>query len=965
VVCLCTAAVVTARGAEEPSAAAGFALAAWPTERSLPGDVLAIAQDLEGYLWLGTPDGLVRFDGSRFEPWTQQSGASTLPASEVAALIGSVKGGLWIGYSGGAGVAHLSRGRAIRYLAADGAPLGVSALIEDRRGTIWAAAGQGLFRFDGVRWSRLTSNEGYNGGQSVSVYEDHMGRIWVGSARGLYRSDQGSFHLVDRAAVRVESLAEDEAGNLWITDRTAGVRKLGAPAPRIHPDIRLPLPGWRIVSDHKGGLMVASFSGGLFRIAQPTSASPILEPVPFEQRLRGSPRALFADRDDHMWVGLRGGLLRLFENTFRFAGPLDGLNHDGVRTAAVGPDGSVWVATAHALNRFVGGIRRSYPVVQGRALLTDRSGTMWVATDDAVGRFVNGMLIAEPIPEVADSRVHALASTSKGLWLCTAFRGIKSWRAGALTSHLARPCSALIADRQDRLWAGLGTGGVALLDGDGVRTLTERDGLAPGLVLQIVEGRDGSLWFATSGGVSRYKSGRVTSVTPANLPVNGLVPVLVEDDEGYIWVGVQSGAALLRFHSREMDKVAERPHARLVYRLYDESDGLLPGTRTWRTGVGAVRDSSSHLWVVNGPSMTIIDPRRLRDPRPPSPPRLDAITVNGERRQPTTPGELPNRATLQIDFAVPSLAAAPKLRFRHLLDGINAEWVYDSEQRQARYSNLPAGNYRFRVSSTIDGTWTEPTVWAFTVAPPFFLTWRFLSIVGAAIVCSSAIGVWLRVRAFKARFALVAAERARMSREIHDTLLQSLAALGPELEVLAVRAAPADGSVAEELRRLRRDVRRSVHEARDSIFELRRQATGTSCLADSLKALAGTVGSRHGLRPTVVVTGTRPEFCALEVEPELYQIAREAVTNAIRHGQATRIDIAVAYDSSHVSVTVKDDGCGFEPNGAAVARSDEPHFGLDTMRERAEKIGGSLRVESAPGEGTTVHAAARITSKWL
>src|SRR5262245_11105285 len=173
-VCVC-AAVVTARGAEERSAAAEFALAAWPTERSLPGDVLAIAQDLEGYLWLGTPDGLVRFDGSRFEPWTQLSGDSTLPASPVAALIGSSTGGLWIGYAGDVGVAYLHQGRATRYLAADGGPPGVNALIEDRHGTIWAASADGLFRFDERRWSRLTSEDGYDGGQSVSVYEDHVG----------------------------------------------------------------------------------------------------------------------------------------------------------------------------------------------------------------------------------------------------------------------------------------------------------------------------------------------------------------------------------------------------------------------------------------------------------------------------------------------------------------------------------------------------------------------------------------------------------------------------------------------------------------------------------------------------------------------------------------------------------------------------------------------------------------------
>ena len=589
---------------------------------------------------------------------------------------------------------------------------------------------------------------------------------------------------------------------------------------------------------------------------------------------------------------------------------------------------------------------------------------MWVATDDAIGRFVNGRLIAEPIPVVADS-VYALAITPQALWLCTSFRGVVSWRAGTLTSHSARPCSTLIADRRDRVWAGFQTGGVALHEGGTVRTLTERDGLAPGAVLQIIEGRDGALWFATSGGLSRYQSGRFVSVTAANLPVNGMVPVLIEDDQGYIWVGVQSGAALLRFHSREMDKVAARPRARLVYALYDESDGLLPGTRTWRTGVGGVRDSSGRLWVANGPSMTIIDPRQLPDSRPPSLPRLDAITVNGQRRQLSARGKLPSRATVQVDFAVLSLSAASKLRFRHLLDGVDPEWVYDGEERQARYDNLPAGDYRFRVSTTIDGDWTEPAVWAFTVAPPFFLTWWFLSIAGAAIACSSAIGIWLRVRAFKARFALVAAERVRMSHEIHDTLLQSLAALGPELEALAVRAGPADGSVAEELRRIRRDVRRSVREARDSILELRRQATSTSRLADSLDDLAGTIAARHGVRPTVVVTGRRPEHSAPEVEPQMYQIAREAVTNAIRHGEPTRIDIAVAYDGPHLSVTVSDDGCGFEPNDAAAVRADEPHFGLETMRERVEKIGGRLRIESTSGEGTTVHAVARVTSRWL
>ena len=406
--------------------------------------------------------------------------------------------------------------------------------------------------------------------------------------------------------------------------------------------------------------------------------------------------------------------------------------------------------------------------------------------------------------------MHALAITSERLWLCTAFRGVVSWRAGTLTSHSARPCSALDSRptgsrlgrfRERRRRAARGWHGASV---------DERDGLAPGAVLQIIEGRDGSLWFATSGGLSRYQSGRFVSVTPANLPVNGIVPVLVEDDQGYIWVGVQSGIALLRFHSREMDKVAARPGAQLAYALYDQSDGLLPGTRTWRTGVGGVRDSSGRLWVVNGPSMTIIDPRRLRDPRPPSPPRLDAITVNGQRRQPSAPGELPNRATLQIDFAVLSLSAASKLRFRHLLDGVDTEWVYDGEERQARTAIFLRAITGFGSARPSTASWTEPAVWAFTVAPPFFLTWWFLSIAGAAIAGSSAIGIWLRVRAFKA--ALRPGGRGAGANEPRDP---RHAAPEPGGAWSGARGPggtrrPADGSVAEELRRIRRDVR-SLH----------------------------------------------------------------------------------------------------------------------------------------------------------
>ena len=414
-----------------------------------------------------------------------------------------------------------------------------------------------------------------------------------------------------------------------------------------------------------------------------------------------------------------------------------------------------------------------------------------------------------------------------------------------------------------------------------------------------------------------------------------------------------------------MDKIEKEPNHRLAYTLYDESDGLQPGTQMWQNGAAAVRDIGGRIWVVNGPGMTIIDPRQLREARRASPPSLEAVTVNGERVNPAAVRRFANGSTVQIEYAALSLSATSKLRFRHLLDGADADWVYDADGRRATYANLRAGDYRFRVSTTEGGQWTEPSLWAFTVDPPFYLSRWFLIAAGTVLVGGIAGAARLRVRAVRTRYALVIAERTRLSREIHDTLLQSLAALGPELEALATRVPSREGGMTSELRRLRRQVDRSVRDARESILELRRHPMGTPRLAESLAQLADDTETRHGVRPTVAVAGRRPGNASPDVDLQLFRIAQEAVTNAIRHGHPTRIDINVSYDERQVALTIADDGCGFDAHAQTSRPHDNEHFGLVTMRERAEQVGGGLRIESVPGTGTTVHAVAGLTNEWL
>ena len=304
----------------------------------------------------GTPDGPVRFDGTRFQKWAPSGGSARAARPGVGDR--RVVAGRRLG--------RLRQRRAWRASIAAAPPTTPRPTAHRPTSTRFSkivAARCGPRPSTGCSASPATAGlavteaDGYDGEQAFSVYEDRAGRVWVGAARGLYRHDGTRLHLVDSTATYVDSLVEDDAGNLWVTDRAAIVRKIGTPsagARSIHASASRCQAGAsfrRTAADCWSPRSAAACSG----IADPSGARPLLEPVEYEHRLRGSPRALYRDRDDNIWVGMRGGLLRLSENTFQYTGPLDGLNRDGVRTAAVAADGSIWIATTQALNRLADG----------------------------------------------------------------------------------------------------------------------------------------------------------------------------------------------------------------------------------------------------------------------------------------------------------------------------------------------------------------------------------------------------------------------------------------------------------------------------------------------------------------------------------------------------------------------------------------------------------------------------------
>ena len=964
------------RAADPPEPCDCQALTAWTTKDGLPsGNIMAMAQDRQGFLWLGmSGGGLVRFDGFQFSPWGS-GGEPALPGDYIPALLGARDGSLWVGFGHSPGVqpsALVSRivdGRVTTYSDSDGLPAGtVAAIREDRHGTIWVAGSGGLAAFDGRGWRPFGRADGLPELDAFSLYEDREGALWMGTSAGVYtRPDEAAaFELHDATLTSVQSFAQDEDGTIWITDDHVGVRTL-APAERPLA-ARLPTGvGSQVLHDGRGTLWFAALGEGLFRISPARAAgAPRIERFNYEGHFSGPARALFLDRENNIWVGMRGsGLLRLSRTPIVTDIPLQGVANDGVRGLAATADGSVWVATGHTLNRFSGGHRRTYRVGQVASLHTTSGGDLWIASAEGIRRFVDGRF--ETLDLGGEAHYERASSftfdTGGNLWLCNNTQGLFMWRNGhrtptrfddvPLVAH--RPCTYLFADVQGRMWIGFTNGGVAVFEGDSFRLYGSGHGLAEGGVVAIQQTKNGAIWIATTGAVTRIHGGHFTTVSRRNGLPGKIVPSFVEDDEGFIWLGVESGAGLIRFSAAEMDEIASEPTSQLRFRLYDRSDGL-QGPIVRLNRASAAKDRSGRLWFVSGRGVAIVDLRALQPSQRVASPRIQGVLADGKEHSLTGTMHLSAwTQTVAIDYAAISLSSSSNVRFSYLLEGHSRTWVDAGAARRATYANLLPGNYRFRVKATSDGVWRGPeAMLSFTVNQPFYRTYWF-----SGLCLTGCVGLlWtaqrLRLRAVRNEYSLIVAERARVSRDIHDTLLQSLGAFNLQLEVVARQLGHSQASASDTVQQLKTQVALCIQDARRSIWDLRSPRLEAHDLVEAFRRMA-TDAAPVAIE---VTTHGRVRRCAPRVEDQLLKIGQEAIGNAIRHGRATRVDIMLDYHRGSLALHISDNGCGFDPETHGEAGSG--HWGLENMRERAEDIGGHLGVISRPGSGTSIQLLAPL-----
>jgi signal transduction histidine kinase/ligand-binding sensor domain-containing protein len=966
-----------ASGATPHDVLSAYRLTAWgSTEGLSSGSVWAIAQDPAGYLWLGTDMGLVRFDGVRFSRWTS-FGTTQLPRVSVRTLCFAGDGSMWVGFGSLQGASRVQGGKVRNFSAQDGLPAtDVTSIVEDASSQIWAGGSAGLFSYNGTRWESWPPERGLPSGPIYTVAVDRTGGLLVGMQNGVFRKrvGQDEFEQVGILGSQVSiadfsrlfggdivrAVLEDQDGAVWVTDPIDGFRGI-EPWQRSTEKGR----GAALLSDSRGNVWVGTWAQGLWLVTRdPAGGRLSVNRVSGLSDIAGNQvRSLREDREGNIWAGTLDGLYRLSPSKVESNTNIGLLGGIGAT-----PDGSVWLSSGDDLLQVSGGRIRKHDELRRftRALyrtLDIDGGTVWTSTRSELFRVTTSR--SEAIPLTGAGPLQSIntivADRQGGVFLNDLDRGLMRWRRGRveaipLPAELGRMrIEALYMDRSLRLWISFSDGRLATLDrADHVQVHTLERGA--GVYRPMFQDSKGFMWLGGSEGVTRFDGTRfATWRGTESLPAESILNI-VEDQNGTLWLGTPSG--VMRMTREDFESASEDPAAPLRHGFYDSSDGIT-GTPRWFGKQSAVRGPDGRLWFLTSRGISILDPLALPERVPSAPVQVEAVIANGESQEPVSGMALPSRTErLEFEYSVPTLTSPAKTRFRYRLEGFDTDWVLAGTRRQAFYTGVPPGQYRFQVmAGNSQGDWGVPAAeMMIVVKPAFYRTSWFYATAVLAIIGIVATTWRLHLIRVRRQFSFVLGERLRLSREIHDTLLQSLVGVALQCEALADEIGH-DSPARDQFRRLRREVQDHIRDARQVIWNLRSPIVDENDLVARLQRVGNQAVAGTPISFTLHVDGAQKP-CTDDVREQLLRIGQEAILNAVRHAHATQIDMQLEYQDTTISLRVTDDGRGFSFD--EVAFDAGRHYGLLSMRERAETSGGRFRVTIRAGQGTTVEAVVAV-----
>lgn len=937
----------------------------WTAKDGAPAEINTMAQTPDGWLWLGTSTGLYRFDGVHFDRYP-------LPESihqqhnHVRTLFAGPNGDLWIGY-GSEGLSVLHRGGAVENIPFD-TKLGLpNNFVFDRDGNPWITSVTGMYHYVGGKLSPAGAREGLADGEEVySMLIDRRGRFWINNRQGVSQlnRDTGRFEATG-ISHNGGSLGQSPDGRIWLIDDDRVEQVPATPAGPRAADLT-----W--VESRRLGLF--DRDGNLWSTRCRTNACVVAgagarnDAVMTPSRLAtdkldqaaqlSAPQAecVLEDREGNLWIATQGGLDRYRENRLTAAHlPVS----FGVYTMASDASGAVWAAepVPAALWRLD---RHAAPAAQPGHfgnVANDRDGALLLAGPRSIERRYRGRVeqIALPLGrdgKPIDQEVVRMVDDGKILWMVSNKTGLNGWIDGHWLprGHFNLPPKiyTIRPGGLGQLWLSVADGSIVLYDND---RQVRYDDPGVGTLTEIHAGREvvvgGSLGMAVLHG-RQFR--HVRAAEPAALTwVSGIAAT----PDGDRWFNGALG--IVHVLKADWDEVARHPDALLRYELIDAFDGY-PGRAMLLNRARSIYTApDGELWFMTSSNIVHIDPRQLKRnsvaPQVQIERLLSGDSSYAARAALTLPAASPN---FSIEFTSPSLSQPEKVRFQYQLVGVDAGWQDAGARRTAYYTNVEPGSYRFRVRvRNEDGVAGLDTAeLSLRVPPAFWQTLWFKLACGLAAAGLLYLLYLYRVRIATARVAerlhVRMAERERIARTLHDTILQSVQAITLRLHLVAQTLPPGD-DVRDKLDVLLDQADHAYVEGRDQVHELRAGQAGDveDAVADAGQQLA-LLHPATGFRQQT--SGARRRLNS-PVAEEACEIAREALRNAFRHAGAAKVEALLSYDADQFTLLVQDNGRGI---GAARADDGAEHWGLVGMRERAARIGARLAIDGKPGAGTRV-----------
>jgi len=967
----------------DPSTALGsYARQTWVMENGLPQNtVTAAIQTRQGFLWLGTEVGLVRFDGNSFALFDRASNPA-LPDNDICCLLEAPDGAMWIGTSGG--LARWQSGTMRAYTTRDGLPgNGIRGLALSGDGQIWVNTDEGIARLSGDRFVP-PSNADVN--EVLVATPSGASGFWIETAQadesagsGWKRSTSDAGLLEDviefRTALTGGQMAYASRSLLLVMRGDHVVQRFSAGKD---------LPGSRIqalLADREGSLWIGTNSGLARLDGGKVETLPVTDPL-----AAASVLALMEDCEGNLWVGTEGGGLDILrDQRFRIVSARDGLVSDATTAIAEDRAGTLWVGTQGAgLNSFE---REGNRIVTAKSL-TVRDGLM-------------------------SNLILTLAAAPNGdVWVGTpdGLNRIRGARVDAFTSADGLPddfIRSLLVDSDGTLWIGTRRGLVHWKDASGNKTapdappqleiLTQTNGLGSDTVGAMTRDTKGDLWVATLGGLSRLRGAKISNYTTANglssniptalLPLadgtlvigtqdhgwdlwngqgfiagagGGLdqisIHAILNDADGHLWFATGNGIARCDWNGGANGAAAACTH----WINFGTADGLRSRETTANSHPSATRSKDGLLWFATPKGLVEVDPAHFPVNNVAPPVAVERFTVDDVEQPLLGAKSLPKIAAghvhFEFDYAGLSFTAPLKVRYRYRLEGFDRDWTNAGTRRSAYYTNIPPGSYTFRVqAANNDGLWnTTGAAISFELKPHFYQTLWFYALLLLALAASIFMLIKGRLRTAQREFHAVLGERSRIAREIHDTLAQGYAGISVQLEMLAelLRQRKVDAA-AEHLNKTREYVREGLADARQSIWALRTQDSDETTLPVRLGRVVEAAGDGALAAQFKVFGAYRP--LPPGTEREILRIAQEAIHNVKKHAGARKLTVQLKYESAAIELEVSDDGRGGALEQVETGRGG---FGLTGMRERAAAIRGMLEVKSVTGEGTTVRLRA-------